>query len=335
MLRKNYLNLTGAVVTHLLFTLLVATLLPDTGVQLAIVGAAAGALASAAAAKGLEQLFPGQTASNQPFLTDAQRRAQKIAGDFAETGQFTGGRTVGENVGVGGGDFGVTGSERTGLTRLQDLLDSGIPESFQLGEGALQDFLQTSPQAIESQFQPFLDQQARAKGESIDALKRNAAFTGNLFSTDTIQGLGDVEARFNETAASKLAALIDSERTRRLSAATASIGAGQARQGAELGLVGASQDFGGLTRQLNDAEIRRRDEEILRRRSEALLPINTAVSLAGQRAEFGVPSVTVSPFQELISGLGKSVGGSAQRGVSKFLTDRKRVKSLGQTEERF
>jgi hypothetical protein len=81
-----------------------------------------------------------------------------------------------------------------------------------------------------------------------------------------------------------------------------------AQQAARLNQIEASQRFGGLTRQLNDASIKARDAELLRRRQELQLPIEAAKTVAGQTANYGVPSINTSPYGDLL-GLVGQIGG--------------------------
>lgn len=264
-------------------------------------------LAAPTVAASVGGLFKKKKTSQVPLETPEQRAArQKLLG-FANTGQF-GDFQAGAEVPLGFGDFNATGIEQQGLSSLQQLLGSGIPDQFKMGDAALQDLLATSPQQIENQFNPFKTQVQRQIGESNAALKRNAGFAGNLYSTNTIQNLGDVQARGNETLTSQLANLTNEALNRRLSAIPLAYQSGQAQEGINLGRIQASQQFGGLTRQLNDASIKARDAEILRRRQELQLPIQAAQTVAGQGSNFGIPSVETSPYQDLLNMVGQ-VGG--------------------------
>lgn len=249
-----------------------------------------------------------KTASQQPFLTDQQLSAQKLLDAFAHTGRF-GNFEAGAEVPLGYGDFNATGYEQQGLSTLGDLLRNGIPEQYRMGDEALRDMLSTDPSKIQAQFEPFKAQTERQLRDSQDALKRSAGFSGNLYSTGTIRNLGDIQARGNETLSSQLAELTNQAMNRRLQAIPLAYQSAQAQQQDALSRVAASQEFGSLTRRLNDESIRRRDAEMLRRRSELQLPIQAATSLGGMNAQFGVPSVEQSPYQDLLRMLGQ-LGGS-------------------------
>jgi hypothetical protein len=251
----------------------------------------------------------GKKKQEQVPLETAEQRAarQKLMG-FADTGKF-GSFTAGEEVPVGYGDYNMTGIEGQGQSALQDLLNQGLPSQYAAGDNALMDYLKTDPTDIAAQYDPFKTQVQRQIKESDRALKRNAGFAGNLYSTDTIRSLGDIQARGNETLTSQLASLTDSALNRRLQAIPLAYQSAAGQQEAKLNQINASQQYGSLTRQLNDASIKARDAELLRRRQELQLPIQSAQTVAGQTANYGVPSVQTSPYGDLL-GLVGQIGGS-------------------------
>jgi len=302
------------------------------GVQLAIAPLALGALKAAPAVLGLLAPLLGgkQTAQQGPLQTPEQLAARQQLLDFAQTGKF-GDFQAGAEVPLQFGDFAATGLEQQGLSSLGKLLSEGIPEQFRLGTDALQDILATSPEQVEAQFSPFKAQVERQIKESDEALKRRAAFGQNLFSTDTIQQLGDIGARGNEALTAELGRLTSEDLNRRLAAVPLAFQAGEAQQGAGLQQIAASQQFGGLTRQLNDAAIKARDAELLRRREELKLPITAASTVAGTPAQFGVESVSQSPFQDLLGLVGKVSGQAVSDAIFKrqFPNEKPRKPSVG------
>lgn len=243
-----------------------------------------------------------------PLETPEQRAARQKLMGFANSGKF-GDFQAGESVPLGYGDFGVTGYEQQGLSSLQQLLAQDIPEQYRLGDDALKAYLATDPTDVSAQFNPFRQQAERQISDSNRALKRNAGFAGGLYSTNTIRQLGDIQARGNESMISELARLTDSALNRRLQAIPLAYQSAGAKRNAAIQNVDASQRYGSLTRSLNDAAIKSRDAEILRRRQELQLPIQAAQSVSGQSAQFGVPSVTTSPYQDLMKMVGQ-IGGS-------------------------
>ncbi len=249
----------------------------------------------------------GQT-SQVPLETPEQLAARQKLMKFANTGTF-GNFTAGANVPLGYGDFNTTGAENQGLSSLQQLLSGGIPSQYKMGDQALQDLLQTNPAAIQAQFDPFKAQVQRQINQSVTDQKRNAGYAGNLYSTDAIRNLGDIQAKGNETLTAQLASLTNDALNRRLQAIPLAYQSAQAQQDSQLKNIQASQTYGDLTRQLNDASIKARDAELLRRRQELQLPIQAAQTVAGGQTQFGVPSVSnPSPYQGVLN-LASQLGG--------------------------
>ena len=298
----------------LVFAVLVDRLLSGlcamAGLDLAIAPIIIGAGIAGAASLGsaLINKSGNKKVEQQPLETPEQSAARAKLLEFANSGKF-GDFTAGEQVPLGYGDYTQTGLEAQGQTALQNLLNGGIPDQYRLGDQALAGFLQTDPNAIQAQFDPFKAQVERQIAESNRNLTRGAGFAGNLYSTDTIRGLGDIQARGNETLTAQLANLTNEQANRRLQAVPLAYQSAEAQQGARLQQIAASQSYGALQRQLNDASIKARDAELLRRRQELQLPIEALKSVAGGAPSFGVQSIqSPSPYQDLL-GLVGQLGG--------------------------
>lgn len=269
---------------------------------------------------GAQQLWgalqPNQTTQNQvPLETPEQRAARIRLNQFSDTGTF-GNFTAGAEVPLGYGDYGVTAPEQQGLSTLQQLLQSGTPANYDLVDASLRPILDGSQNGIDSQFQPFVDQVSRQTRNATNAAKANLGYTGNLYSTNAIKDIGQVQAQGNETLASQLAALTNEALNRRVSAGSLALQSAAGREANTQGRIAASQQYGGLTRQLNDASIKARDAELLRRRQELQLPIQAATAVAGSNVPFGVPSVTTQTPSTLMDLLTLAVkGGSAFAGA--------------------
>ena len=260
---------------------------------------------------GAMSMFGGKnTAAQGPLETPEQASARQKLMDFVKTGQF-GNFTIGEDLGLGDGDFNMSGQEKTGLSNLQGLLDSGMPSQFGLGNKALEEIINGGTAGIDAQFDPFREKMKRLMGESADTYKRNAAFGKGLYSSATMKGLSNLEAQGNETMAEKLAGLTNESLNRKLSAASVAYQGGQAQEATALGRINASQQYGGLARQLNDANIKAHDAEILRRHEEMKMPLTAAANIIGQNPAYGVKEVSVpsvSPFQNVLDMIAKISG---------------------------
>lgn len=241
------------------------------------------------------------------FETPEQKAARSALANFISTGRF-GAFEAGAEVPLAYGDFTPTGLESEGLSSLQNLLRSGIPDQYRMGDEALRDILATGPAAIDKQFEPFRALTERAMRDADTNLRRGAGFAGNLFSTDTIRGLGDIQARGTETMTAELARLSDAALNRKLAAIPLAYQSAAGQEDLAMGRVAASQQYGGLTRHLNDAFLKARDAELLRRRTELQLPIQAAMSLGGGPVQYGPAPTKESPYQELLNMVG-AIGG--------------------------
>lgn len=241
------------------------------------------------------------------MMDPAQAAARAKLASFMDTGKF-GDFTAGAEVPLGYGDFNMTGIEGMGQSKLRDLLANGIPDQYRLGNDALAGILDGSQANMDRQFSAFNDQSERAIGESERALKRSAGFSGNLYSTDTIRGLGDIRARGNESKITELGRLTDQALSRRLQAVPLAYQGAESQQNAQIGQINAASQFGQLTRMLNDQSIKARDAELLRRRTELSMPIDVAKGLASSNVQWGTTPVQQSPYAQLLGTLGQ-VGG--------------------------
>jgi hypothetical protein len=261
---------------------------------------------SAALGAGMSYLNRPKGVNPSDFYTPQQLAAQTQLSDFARTGTF-GDFTAGASVPLGYGDFNPTTQEQTGLSSLQSLLTSGIPDQYKMGDAALKDFMDTSPEGLQKMLDPYKGVAQRQINEGTDAAKRTAGFAGSLYSTDTIKNLGAVQARGNETLTAKLADLTNSALDRKLQAIPLAFQSAQGQEAINMGRIGASQSYGALTRLLNDQQIKARDAELLRRRSELQMPIQAAETIAGQAGR-SFPDVSQSPYQQFLGQIGGIAG---------------------------
>jgi hypothetical protein len=264
---------------------------------------------------------------------------------------------AGADLGLSLGNFDITGVEQQGLTGIERLLSSAGDRNPLLGttQAALEDIIggvDFDPSGSFSGFQDRLDRELRERSSD---LRREAGFTGNLFSTGTIERLGDVQARGTEAGAAELGRLETEARDRRLKAIP--IALQQALVGNELELsrllpgIESSFEFGGLERELSDTEairefneglrrrgesqsdlLRRRSEEgtdalrrrgevlsdVGRKRSEQLSVLDLLRTVLGSNTPFGIPEITVpdqSPFQGAFDQAARIGGGLIGRGL--------------------
>lgn len=265
-----------------------------------VLGAATGALLSGGGGSSVEQ---------QPLETFEQGVARRRLLDAATSGRF-GDVTFGEDLGFdtsAGTD--MTEAEKMSQDRLLALVSGGIPEEFDMGRSALETSLAMSPEMVEAQFEPYRKQVEREIRNRSDDLKRRASFTGNLYGTDTIERLGDVQARGTETLAGRLAQLTNEALDRNLRGAQIAGDLGTARQASEFGLIGGAQQYGALPRLLEAAKESAFQDEVLRQRAEKIGTLDLLSTVAGTPSNFGVRSVeTPSMMQNLLGSVASGFG---------------------------
>lgn len=261
-------------------------------------GVATGGLSEAA------RLLGGKydTMSQVPLETPEQRAARQLLLNYAKHGQI-GGIKAGEDLGLSLGDFDMTGLEQTGLSQLSDLISGGMPGQYAMGDEALRDILNTSEAGIDKMFSPFKAIAEREGREASTALKRQAGFAGNLYSTDTVRRLGDVQARTSENTLAKLAELTNQALNRKTSAIPLAYQSAESQESTKRNRIADAMNYGQLQRNLNNQSIQAKYNEALRRRQEIMGQLDAASSVSGAPAQFGVPSVKVAqpnPYMDLL-----------------------------------
>lgn len=242
-----------------------------------------------------DKLKPKKTTQSQvPLETSEQAAARQRLLKFSETGEY-GAFKAGTPYGGPLGDFSMSEAERIGQSKLANFVAGGRPEIFDAGAGTLREFLSTDrfdPLAPGGEYAPFKAQVERELQDATTATKRDLAYQGKLYSSEAGKRIGDVQARGQEQLSSKLAELSDKFVQRKLSAIPLAFDAANQEQALNLIPIEASQQYGGLSRQLGDAAAKSKLAEFIRQRQELLLPLNALNSVAGQNAQFGIPEVT-------------------------------------------
>lgn len=227
--------------------------------------------------------------------------------DFGRTGKI-GNYEAGANYGGDLGNYDKSNIETQGQSKLMDLLQSGRPELFDAGTNELKNLLTTdtyNPYSETGLYKGFSDSVDRATREGSDALKRSAAFSGSLYSRDTIKRLGNLQEQGQQQKSSRLAELYDTFAQRRLSAVPMAFQAGQSQEALDQGRIGAAFQYGGLDRSLLDAKAKGEYADFIRKQGEKQAQIGAYQSVAG-----GYPGqqYTPSPYEGVLQMLG-TIGG--------------------------
>jgi len=266
----------------------------------------------------------GQTVSQGPMYTPEQQEAMQLLLGFGKRGRYRG-YTAGESYGGPLGAYDMTDIERGGQDRLMDLLKSpiGDVEYGTMGMDQLKKLFEGDkfdPYSEKGLYKGYKKQALREGKEAQDRLKRGMAVTGDLYSTATGKESGLLEERTSENLQNTLAELYDRYAGRQYGAIPWALQGEQAkaqfglqergqREGMEMGRIGASQQYGGLQRMLEDLKAKDMYAEWVRSREESKDPLKVLQGLAGQNTPFGATDVTVpgaygtSPWQQVFSQL--------------------------------
>lgn len=248
-----------------------------------------------------------KSAKQVPMMPPQQSAALDELLKIGRSGVFnTGANSIrfGEDIGLPQGNYNLSGMETDAIGRISSLLDAGESQGFTRGREALMGFLGDNDGFRESQFAPFEARADREIMEARDAAKRGASFAGNLYSTDTIRNLGDIEAKGAESKMQFLANLENEALNRRLQAIPQLLNLELAQDELENQRISNALNVGGFERTLDNARINEERQELLRRRGESMMPMNALQTVAGTGAPFGVPEVetyTESPYQDLLN----------------------------------
>lgn len=259
-------------------------------------GAIAGAISAPLIANAFGIGKKGNTTVNQvPLQTPEQYQANKSLLDFANTGTF-GNFTAGTPYTGSFGNFSLTDTEQMGLGNLNDLLQSGMPESFKLGTDEIAKFLNSTaydpndPNGLYSNYKKTSEMNAK---DSLAKLKQNLSFNKNLAGSDTVNQFGDFEHRNVQDLNNALAAFQDQYIQRRLGAIPLALQAGQAEEGINQGRISAAYQYGGLERSLQNLLADKQYQEFIRQRGEQGMQLQALQSVAGSNTNWGVPSVSM------------------------------------------
>lgn len=233
------------------------------------------------------------TTTLDPMLTKEQLQAQQMLQQLGATGS-AGGLNLGEAYDGSLGNFDMTGMESMSGNRLYDLLNSGTPEGINTARNTLTTLSDTkfNPDDPSSGFAAYSRQVARATGDANDALNREAAITGDRFSTSIGRQKSDLGAQQSDILATKLGELYNASQNRALQAAQGLGGLEATNENINQSRIGAGFQYGGLERDLANAEAQAKMKEFNRQRQEKLSRIDILNNVFNKNVQFGQMSTT-------------------------------------------
>lgn len=264
----------------------------------------------------------GSTSVSQvPLETPEQKEARSGLLNFANTGSV-GNYTAGTPYTGSLGDFGLSALETSGLNNVAGRLTSGPSSLSTMGTDALKDLLTTD------KYNP-LNQNGMIAGltGAIDyntnlatnAAKRSAGYSGNLYSTDAVRNLGNVQAQGANTKATTLAGLYQNYVGQKLGAIPQAFAADQQNFDQARAKTADAFTYGGVQRSLNTAKDQADYAEFQRQRQEKQGQVSALTSVASNNTPFGVPSVSVpnaNPWMDVMNLLAQFGGKAAGTAIA-------------------
>lgn len=265
----------------------------------------------------LKDLFgarKGKTITQEAMQTDEQKAAMKMLSDFAATGNF-GGYNAGDAYGGSLGDYEMTDATKLGQSQLMDMLKSAMPEAFSMGQQEFKDVLASDkydPYAENGVYSGFKRNVMRESQDAKDALQRDLALTGDMYSSDRAKQLGILGERTSNSLQDKLAELYDQYVTRRLGAAEKLGSMGIQEEGLKQNRINLASTIGDMQRQLNDQKAKAKYADWIRAREEQQSQIDAAKTLFQKDVPYGLKSITgpdkPSTFMSMLGELNPIVG---------------------------
>lgn len=248
----------------------------------------------------MSDLFKSRSSTTtlDAMLTPEQKAAMASLADIGQTGgdSYTGSL----------GDFNMTDNQALANNKLFQLLSAGSPDGYNTARNTLTGMANTkfNPDDPSSGFAAYSREVARATNDSNDVLNREAAITGDRYSTSIGRNKQDLALRQNDLLSSKLADLYNSAQDRSYNAANAltnleSQNADNTRANLTMGF---DPNQGGLQSLLNTAKAQAQYKEFVRTQDNKMNALNSVLS---KNVQFGQMSKTTKAPSIFSSMLGQ------------------------------
>lgn len=191
------------------------------------------------------------------------------------------------------GDFTQTGTQQLSSNKLYDLISAGTPTGYDTARNTLTGLTNTkfNPDDPSSGFAAFSRELARATNNQNDILNREAAITGDRFSTSIGRNKADLMAQQSDQLGSKLADLYNTAQDRSYNAANA-LGNLETQIGSNTRSnldMGFDPTQGGLQNTLNNALAQAKYNEFKRQQN---VKLNALSGVLNKNVQYGQMSTT-------------------------------------------
>ncbi len=244
-----------------------------------------------------DDLFGEKGGEEMATTTNEQDKARQALAQFMQTGTL-GPYTAGKEYSGALGDFQMSDAEKVGQSKLMDLINGALPQSFTNGQNEYQSVLdgKYDPNDPNGVYQGYKTQTLQNQSDSQDALNRQLAVTGDTYSTNRARSTAQLNTNTTNALNSKLAELYQGYSNQRLSAAGGLINSGIQQEGLNQGRINLASTVGSLPRLLQDAQAKAQYSDFLRQQQEKSGVINAANTLFNNDQRNGPLTIT-SPKQ--------------------------------------
>lgn len=239
------------------------------------------------------------TVKQEAMVTPEQQAAINALKSYYETGKIGGSdMKAGEAYGGSLGNYQVSGMENAGLSALQQMLNGGLGSLYNNSANALNEMSSAKYYDPSSNgvFSAFKKEALKNQADQSNILNRNMAATGGLYSTNQGVQQRRLGENTNDALNSKLAELAQFAVTSRMNAANSGISAANTGQNMLMNQIGASQQYGGLARTLQNQEANAKYSAWLNQRTEQQNQIQNMLNAMNSNAkgvEWGTKSVSL------------------------------------------
>jgi len=257
----------------------------------------------------------GSQTTSSPALTEEQKQILSMLGNYGKTGYLGD-----QNMEYQGtlGNYSKSGMEGAAQNKLLGYVTGAQPQigsSFGVGQSALNKLIAGDyydPLNDGGAYKGYKESVMRELGESKARAKRDAAVGGNLYSTNTVNKIGDLEAQAVNNMTNKTADLYQNYVNQRVNAIPQAMSYGlqegqfnQNNQRLGIDAAGAAMSAGALDRALADQKAKDAYNNFLQNRQSRLGALGTALGTKATDNVISTPST--SPWSSLFN-TGLSMG---------------------------
>lgn len=248
-----------------------------------------------------------KTSSSNVLLSPQQQSAMDALSKFVQTGGI-GNYQAGADYSGSLGDFNMSSAENAGQSKLMDLINGALPQSFTNGQNEYQSVLDGNydPNDPTGVYQGFKKETLANQSDAQDALNRQLSVTGDTYSTNKARSTAQLNTNTTNALNSKLAELYQNYSNQRLGAAGGLINTGIQQEGLNQGRINLASTIGSLPRLLSDAKAKAQYSDFLRQQNEKSGVLNAANTLFNRDLNKTSTSTTTSPMEGVLPGLLKT-----------------------------